>query len=223
MIEEVAITEKEKREVAPSERPSSITDQTLLLIVTAGVILLDHLTKLFIETWLPLNTSWAPWPEYAHLLQITHVSNTGAAFGLFPTGSNLFMLVAILVAGIIIVYNYRLPSGHFLFRIALGLQLGGALGNLVDRFRLGHVTDFLDVGPWPVFNLADASIVAGVIILALLMFLESRETAEDNDPQPLLDENPRLMHERERPVVVESPIAGDMDGWADNPDILRND
>ena len=217
MIEEVRLTEKEV--AAPVERPSTITDQTLLLVVTAVVIILDHLTKLFIESWLPLNTSWQPWPEYAHLFQITHVSNTGAAFGLFPTGSNIFMVVAVLVAVIIIIYNYRLPAGHFLFRAALGLQLGGALGNLVDRIRLGHVTDFLDFGPWPVFNLADTSIVAGVAVLVLLMALEGRETAEEDEPEPLLERPSRRA--LERPVIVETQSTGD--SWDDNADMVRNE
>jgi signal peptidase II len=221
MIEEVAITEKDKAPAAPPERPSTIIDQTLLLLVTAGVIVIDHLVKLFVEIWLPLNSSWQPWPEYGHLFQITHVSNTGAAFGLFPTGSNIFMVVALVVAVIIIIYNYRLPSGHFLFRVALGLQLGGALGNLVDRVRLGHVTDFLDVGPWPVFNLADASIVAGVLVLIFLMLLENQGSDEEEEP----DDTVEMMPERllERPVLVDRQTTGDRDSWADKSDMLRNE
>lgn len=217
MIEDAAISEKEGASDEPEERPSTITDQTLLLLVTAVVIILDHLTKLYIEIWLPLNTSWQPWPEYGDVFQFTHVSNTGAAFGLFPTGSNIFMVVASLVAIIIIVYNYRLPSGHYLFRIALGLQLGGALGNLVDRIRLGHVTDFLDVGSWPVFNLADTSIVGGVVVLVILMLLESRETAEDDEPEPALDGGSR------RPLLAERPTSGEVDSWSDSADMLRNE
>jgi signal peptidase II len=220
MIEEVAITEKDKAKAVLQERPSTITDQTLLLLVTAAVIVLDHLTKLFIETWLPLNSSWQPWPQYGDLFQITHVSNTGAAFGLFPTGSNIFMVVAVLVAIIIIIYNYRLPSGHLLFRVALGLQLGGALGNLVDRIRLGHVTDFMDFGPWPVFNLADASIVAGVVVLVFLMLLESQDSDDDEVPEANVEKRPeRLL---ERAVLVERQTTAELDSWADNPDMLRS-
>jgi signal peptidase II len=223
-IEEVTITQKEKAQAVPQavlrERPSTITDRTLLLLVTAAVIVLDHLTKLFIETWLPLNTSWQPWPEYGHLFQFTHVSNTGAAFGLFPTGSNIFMVVALLVGVIIIVYNYRLPSGHFLFRVALGLQLGGALGNLVDRIRLGHVTDFMDFGPWPVFNLADASIVAGVVVLVFLMLLESRDSDDEGEPEANVEKRPERI--LERAVLVERQTTADLDSWADNPDMLRS-
>jgi signal peptidase II len=213
MRREVAITEQEKRQAIPTEKPASISEQTLLFMVTAGIIVFDHLTKLFIETWLPLHTSWQPWPEYGHLFQLTHVTNTGAAFGLFPTGSNIFMLVALLVAAIILLYNYRLPTGHFLFRIALGLQLGGALGNLVDRIRLGHVTDFLDFGPFPVFNLADASIVAGVLVLVFLMLTETQDESEEENAEPAL----------ERLVIVDRQAAAENDPRSDKPDMLWND
>jgi signal peptidase II len=154
---------------------ASTGQRMIFILVAALVIILDHLTKLYIENWLPLNHTWAPFPELAEYFRITHVSNTGAAFGLFPEGSLLFALIAMVVGAVIIVYNYRLPSGHLLLRVALGLQLGGALGNLVDRLRLGHVTDFLDFGPWPVFNVADMAIVAGVILLGFLMIQEERE------------------------------------------------
>lgn len=220
MIEEVMITEKEGVRVEPKERPSTIIDQTLLLVVTAMVIVIDHLTKLYIEIWLPLNSSWQPWPEYGHLFQVTHVSNTGAAFGLFPTGSNIFMVVAVLVAIIIVVYNYRLPAGHYLFRIALGLQLGGALGNFVDRIRLGHVTDFMDVGPWPVFNVADASIVAGVIVLVILMLLESRVSDEGGE-EVVAERVPKLVYER--PILIEQQTTAENQTWADVPDTFGNE
>lgn len=220
MIEEVLITEKEGVSVEPEERPSTLVDQTLLLSVTAVVIIVDHVTKLYIETWLPLNSSWQPWPAYGHLFQITHVSNTGAAFGLFPTGSNIFMVVAVLVAIIIVVYNFRLPTGHYLFRIALGLQLGGALGNFVDRIRLGHVTDFMDVGPWPVFNVADASIVAGVIGLVILMLLESR-TSDEGGEEVVAERVPKSV--LDRPILVEQQTTAENEAWADVPNTIGNE
>lgn len=159
------------------EAPASFKQQLLLFIIAGLVILVDHLSKRYIEDWLPLNQSWAPWPDYAHFFQLTHVANRGAAFGFFQGGSLFFTIAAIVVAVIIIFYNFSLPSGHRLLRLALGLQLGGALGNVIDRFRLGHVTDFFDFGPWPVFNVADAAIVSGVAILAWLMFKEERDEA----------------------------------------------
>ena len=156
-------------------RIASTGQRMILFLVAALVIVVDHFTKLYIENWLPLNHSWAPVPELGSYFRITHVSNTGAAFGLFPGGSLFFTVIAIVVGAVIILYNYGLPAGHPLLRLALGLQLGGALGNLIDRLRLGHVTDFLDFGPWPVFNVADMAIVAGVVILGFLMIQEERE------------------------------------------------
>lgn len=163
--------------------PPTTAQRAIPILVAALVVLADHFSKLFIETLLPLNRTWAPFPEYAHLFRFTHVSNTGAAFGLFPGGSLIFTLIAIVVALVIVVYNYGLPRGNGVLRLALGLQVGGALGNLVDRLRLGHVTDFLDFGPWPVFNLADTSIVAGVVILGLLMIVEQRQLAAQAQPE----------------------------------------
>lgn len=160
---------------APDAPAASSRQKLLLFFVAGAIIIVDHITKLFVEQWLPLNHAWAPFPELADYFRITHVSNTGAAFGLFPGGSMIFTLIAIVVATVIVVYNYLLPGGHTLLRLALGLQLGGATGNLIDRLRLGHVTDFFDFGPWPVFNVADASIVVGVIILGFLMFREQQE------------------------------------------------
>ncbi|HSM56129.1 MAG TPA: signal peptidase II [Candidatus Sulfomarinibacteraceae bacterium] len=181
-------------EPQPDQDPAGGRQKLLLFFVAGAIIIVDHITKLFIEQWLPLNSTWAPIPELAGVFRITHVSNTGAAFGLFPGGSLIFTVIAIIVVGVIIVYNYQLSGSQRLLRLALGLQLGGATGNLVDRLRLGHVTDFLDFGPWPVFNVADASIVAGVVILGILMFREQREeqlrhereaeTGHDDNVQP---------------------------------------
>ena len=170
--------------------PPTLAQRSLLLLVAAAVILLDQMSKWLVEHQLPLNGSWAPLPELDHLFRITHVSNTGAAFGLFPGGSALFGLIAVFVAIVILFYNFQLPAGNKLLRLALGLQLGGALGNLVDRLRIGHVTDFLDFGRWPVFNLADTAIVSGVVLLALLMLIEEREARRAPLPVEQPSEHP---------------------------------
>ena len=155
------------------KRPS-LGQQTLLFVVAATVIVFDQLSKLIVENNLTVNHSWAPIPQLAELFKFTHVHNTGAAFGFFDGGGSIFAMIAVFVAMIIIYYNYSLPAGFHPLRMALGLQLGGAMGNLIDRIRLGHVTDFLDFGPWYIFNFADASIVMGVVILGLLMWQEER-------------------------------------------------
>lgn len=157
-----------------------LVQQLFVFLVAAVVIALDQFSKAIVEARMPLNTTYAPIPSLEAFFRITHVSNTGAAFGLFAQGSMVFTIVAIVVSLVIVFYSFSLPPGLLPLRLALGLQMGGALGNLIDRFRLGHVTDFLDFGPWPVFNVADTSIVAGVAILAVLMLLEQRREAVAN-------------------------------------------
>lgn len=184
MKEDSSVTEQNEDWPEAAEQPASAGEKAILFLVMALVLLVDFLSKLYIENSMELNTSWAPIPELAAFFRITHVSNTGAAFGLFPSGSTLFVFVAIGVSIFIIYYNSRLPADHFLYRVALGLQLGGAIGNLISRLRIGHVTDFLDFGPWPVFNFADFSIVAGVFLLALLMLQEQRQDRQGQRIEP---------------------------------------
>lgn len=158
-----------------SPTPISSNRQRLLLPVIAGfVIFLDQLSKLTVEIFLPLYRSWMPLPHILPAFRFSHVGNTGSAFGLFPHNSATFAWIATFVSLAILVYNYHLSGRQFGLRLALGLQLGGALGNLVDRLRLGHVTDFIDFGPW-IFNLADTAIVLGALILAGMMWLESKK------------------------------------------------
>ena len=103
--------------------------------------------------------------------RITHVHNTGAAFGLFPDQSFALAIIALISITAIIVYvfviyrYFPLPDG-MLGKLALGLVFGGAAGNLIDRLRFGYVTDFIDFGFWPAFNIADSAVTVGVIIFA---------------------------------------------------------
>ena len=156
-------------------KPSRSWEWLILFLVAGTIILLDQYSKYLVESSLPLFTYYAPIPELENIFRITHVSNTGVAFGLFQNGNTIFTILAIIVSIAIIIYNARLESGHKLLRLALGLQMGGALGNMIDRTRQGYVTDFMDFGPWPVWNIADLAIVSGTILLVLIMFREERE------------------------------------------------
>ena len=104
-------------------------------------------------------------------LRVTHVHNTGAAFGLFQDQSFALTIVALVGITVLLVYalvihRYFPWLNSMLGRSALGLILGGTVGNLIDRFRFGYVTDFIDFGIWPAFNIADSAVTIGVIIFA---------------------------------------------------------
>lgn len=108
----------------------------------------------------------------SRLVKFTYISNTGAAFGMFPQLGTIFMIIAVLVIVGIIIFHRQLPIHNVWVRISLGLQLGGAMGNLVDRILRGYVVDFVDIGFWPIFNIADISIVVGVSMLAYCLWEE---------------------------------------------------
>jgi len=179
-------TDEQSEKTPPSApaHPATWAQRFLPVVVAALVIVLDQVTKYLIEVNIPYNTSWAPFPRLAPIFQLTHTGNTGIAFGLFAGGSILFAIVACVVTVIILFYNYTLPAGNVALRLVLGLLLGGALGNLIDRVRLGHVTDFLDFGPWPIFNVADTAVVVGALALAWLMWTESRAESQHTTESP---------------------------------------
>jgi signal peptidase II len=134
----------------------------VFLLGAAAVLIVDQTTKHLVMAWLPAThpvrvTGW---------LHLTYLENRGAAFGVLQNQTLFFIAVGIVVAvGLMASYRY-LPSVPPLLNLGLGLQLGGALGNLVDRVRQGYVVDFVDLSWWPVFNVADAAILVGVAILA---------------------------------------------------------
>ncbi len=152
----------------------------LLALVAAAVLTLDQVTKSLVRQHLPLYEPYMPIEWLEPIVVLRHIHNTGAAFGLFPGGATIFMGVAVLVVLGIIYYYGRLDSPPAFLRVAMGLQLGGALGNFVDRLMHdGAVTDFIDFGFWPVFNVADSSIVVGTIILAWFMLFHDRPEPEE--------------------------------------------
>lgn len=150
-----------------------------MLMVAALVWLADQASKLYVVRNLALGEVWAPIPSLERFFTFTRTTNTGAAFGLFPNVGGLFVLIAIgVIIGIVMFYP-RLPTEHRIVQVALGLQLGGALGNLTDRLTRGSVVDFLDFKFWPIFNVADSAIVVGVLILAFYLL------REDFQPKPV--------------------------------------
>lgn len=149
-----------------------------LLAIAAGVILFDQITKAYVVAHLGYRESWMPIEAIAPFFRFTHIRNTGAAFGLFPDGGTIFLIIALVVSALILYFYRQLPRGQWLFRFALGLQLGGALGNAIDRVRQGYVVDFLHVEFWPVFNVADSAVVVGVLLFAVEMWREDRRAQQ---------------------------------------------
>lgn len=178
----------------PSALPKpGLVELALPLLIMAAVLILDQGSKYLVETRIPLYSYWAPIPGLEDLIRITHTANTGAVFGLFQGTGMVFAGLAVIVAGAILYINHTLPSGQWLLRVALGLQLGGALGNMIDRFRQGHVTDFIDVGPWYIFNIADMAIVSGVILFGIVLIRDERNARKNAPTQAnALDHQERL-------------------------------
>jgi signal peptidase II len=203
MSEEEKFVETVTLDAPIEQEKASRSERSLTYIIAGTILLLDLVTKLVIESSLAINESYVPIESIAAFFKITYVSNTGAAFGLFPTGSTVIMIVAVIVALVIMVYNQKLPANHTLFRVALGLQLGGALGNFLSRVRIGHVTDFLDFGPWPVSNIADISIVLGVILLGYLMIFDKEEESLSEEEISTSDtaESPQSEASEDSPVI----------------------
>ena len=142
-----------------------------LVAVAIAAVVADQVTKRAIEHRLALD-------ETHHVLAgltITHVRNSGIAFGIFP---GKLAIVSVLTAAAVVwmlVHFARSGSRHVLFPVALGLLVGGSVSNLADRVREGHVTDFIHITHWPTFNLADSFIVIGVVILFVVLLFSDRE------------------------------------------------
>jgi signal peptidase II len=156
----------------------------LFLGLALLVVVCDQVTKRLAEDRLRDQRSV---PVVDDILRLTYVQNRGAAFGLLQDQTTFFVLVGIVVIGVIAASYRYLPRSGFLLHLALGLQLGGAIGNLIDRVRQGYVVDFVDFGYranwWPVFNVADSAIVVGVALLALNAL--SPSSAADQHAAPL--------------------------------------
>jgi signal peptidase II len=132
-----------------------------LLVVAGAAVAADQLTKHVVASALQIDDSVAT----AGPLSIHHVRNSGIAFGLFASRTSAVIMLTALAVGAMVIFYARSAQRHPLLPVALGLVLGGSLSNLVDRVRLGYVTDFIDFRWWPAFNLADTFIVVGVGLL----------------------------------------------------------
>ena len=166
-------------------RPRRMWFADLVLLLTAGTAFgLDQLSKYVVSNSLDLGEAW---PAHS-FFRLKHATNSGSAFGLFPNQTMLLIVASAFAIGFL-VYFYRTHAmPRRLLRFAIGLQLGGAFGNLFDRVRDGAVVDFIDVGPWPIFNLADSSIVVGMAILIGVLVLADEGSEKELRPLQSADE-----------------------------------
>ena len=151
-----------------------IWDYFTLLGIASIIIVLDQWTKYLVRTLIPFGGSWSPWSWLEPYARIVHWQNTGAAFGMFQGFGLVFTLLAFIVALAILYYFPRIPPSEWAIRLAMIMQLGGAVGNLIDRLTQGTVTDFVSLGTFAVVNVADASISVGTTILILAVWISER-------------------------------------------------
>ena len=164
----------------------------LLIVIASLILILDQITKAIVRANIPFGGRWMPLEWLAPYFRFVHWENTGAAFGLFQQGGVVFGILAVVVSVFIVVYYPQVPKDATLMRVSLAMQMGGALGNLIDRVIFGPVTDFISVLGFPVFNIADSSITIGVGLLIIGLWLSEQEErqgeqAEDQKAQEELE------------------------------------
>lgn len=146
-----------------------------LLIPVILIIGLDQFTKYLVQSRLAYGDIWAPWPWLIPYARIIHWTNTGVAFGLFQGMGWIFSVFAIAISVAIVYYFPKIERTDWAIRVALVLEMAGAIGNMIDRLRInGAVLDFISVGKFPVFNVADSAITVGVAFLAIGILIQDQ-------------------------------------------------
>ncbi len=142
--------------------------------IAALVILIDQISKYIVRTNLKLREVWAPIPALKDFFRIIHWKNTGVAFGMFQGRGWILTVIGIIAVVVIIIFCVQVKDSPAFYRTALAMELGGALGNLIDRLNpsLGYVVDFIWIGNFPVFNLADSAICIGAAVLIIGIWRE---------------------------------------------------
>jgi signal peptidase II len=150
-------------------------DYFYLISIAAIIVLIDQWTKNLVRTLIPFGESWVPWQWLEPYARVVHWQNTGAAFGMFQRYGIVFTVLAFVVAIGILYYYPQVPRNEWVMRLAMAMMLGGAVGNLVDRLTQGTVTDFISVGTFAVFNVADACISVGTVILIIAVWISEHK------------------------------------------------
>ena len=168
----------------------------IVLLVAGIVIALDQWTKMLVRANIPDYTSMAPIPGLEDYLLFEHVHNYGAAFGILQGLGGPLIIVAVIVSLAMLFYIRYIPAAAWFVLVLLGLQLGGAIGNVIDRINQGYVTDFVRLGiPGiyyiPNFNVADNAIVFGVIGLGIyIMWSDFKKQREEKQAAAALAQSP---------------------------------
>jgi signal peptidase II len=175
-----------KSDAAPKKSLRDLTGLIPLFFGAGVIIFLDQLTKSlvvknipFLGTWLPENLI-----QFHQHFRIVHWRNSGAAFGIFSDGNTFFLILAVLASVFIISFYPMIAKEEWSLRLAMIFQLGGALGNMIDRIRYGYVIDFISVKNFPVFNIADSSISIGVAILLLGILIQEIKLRKNKQDTP---------------------------------------
>ena len=164
---------------AKGSTKAGFSKAVILLLTALTILVADQLTKALVVANLAIG-------EKARLLgdlvQVWHAQNRGAAFSLFQGGTVVFLIVSVLSIGMVAYFHRSLRDRAPWLHVVLGIVLGGTLGNFIDRLRQGYVTDWLSIGigdtRWPTFNVADSSVVIGIGILVVYLFLTSPDRRE---------------------------------------------
>ena len=179
--------ELENNFIGESMLKKNLKSYLILFSIATGIVVLDQWTKSLVRDTLAFGEIWSPWAWLTPYARVVHWSNTGVAFGMIQNNNILFTILVSIIALVIIIYYPRLTEGDWFLMIALSMQLGGAVGNLIDRLTIGHVTDFISVGNFAVFNVADASVTIGVGIMILGLWVQEniqRKKNVEKVPEP---------------------------------------
>ena len=165
-----------------------MTTRRAALIAAVGVVafLLDRISKALVVANVPLHERREVIGDF---LRVTHTHNSGSAFGMFQESTTALSILSVVAVGAILYYYRSIAGRSPLLAATLGMQLGGAFGNLVDRVSQGYVVDFIDAGVGGVrfwaFNLADSSIVVGIVLVCGLLWLEESRSSRPAGGGPL--------------------------------------
>lgn len=145
-------------------------------ILTIILVIIDQVSKYYIQSTMMLGESIPVWEDIFH---ITYILNPGAAFGMMANQTAFFIVLALAIVGAVIYFYPTIRRESRVMKLGIGLLLGGAIGNLIDRVQIGMVVDFFDFRIWPIFNIADIGIVCGAGIILGVSFL-TRDKSEVN-------------------------------------------